>query len=523
MRTILVALMLTVATAAAGQEVPETAAETPSMLEQFLAGRAEEELQLDRPARREIQLGLEAAGFDPGGVDGLFGPRTRAAIRAWQSARGFLATGYLDEASAAALRASAVAQPEVAAAAGQEVPETAYERFMLMTADELHERAAAGDADAQYQLGRSYLWGGHDLPEDGSEAVAWFELAAEQGHGEAMRTLGLIYSTGSGVPEDQAEAVSWYRRAAEQGDTWAAWMQNRVGDAYQYGRGVPQDQAEAVWWYRRAAEQGHSAAQFNLALAYATGDGVPQDDYQAASWFRRAAEQGDTDAQLSLGLAYAHGLGVPQNYDTAVTWFRLIVKESTALARELGLDEPRNASFRGALYNLGVLYRDGLGVPQDYIEAVAWFRRAANQGHAGAQNNLGIAYERGEGVAQDYAEAVGWYQRAAEQGGAIGQFNLGRMYHGGRGVPQDYAEAAVWYRRAAEQGNTGAQNSLGILFAEGHGVPQDNVEAHMLFNLAATQGTEGAVSNRDKVAGEMTGEQLAEAQRRAREWFENNR
>ena len=69
----------------------------------------EEALRLDRPARRQIQRGLQAAGFDPGGADGLFGPRTRAAIRRWQTSRGARATGYLDRASVAALRPSPVA------------------------------------------------------------------------------------------------------------------------------------------------------------------------------------------------------------------------------------------------------------------------------------------------------------------------------------------------------------------------------------------------------------------------------
>ena len=64
----------------------------------------EEGLGLDRSARREIQEGLEAQGFDPGGADGRFGARTREAIGGWQSYRGARATGYLDGASAAALR-----------------------------------------------------------------------------------------------------------------------------------------------------------------------------------------------------------------------------------------------------------------------------------------------------------------------------------------------------------------------------------------------------------------------------------
>ena len=71
----------------------------------------EDELGLDRVARREIQEGLQAAGFNPGGADGMFGPRTRSAIRSWQTARGARATGYLDGASVAALRPSVAGQP----------------------------------------------------------------------------------------------------------------------------------------------------------------------------------------------------------------------------------------------------------------------------------------------------------------------------------------------------------------------------------------------------------------------------
>ena len=77
----------------------------------------EEGLSLDLAARRQIQQGLAAGGFNPGGADGLFGPRTRAAIRRWQSSRGSRSTGYLDGASAEALRTAGGAGPAVAAAA----------------------------------------------------------------------------------------------------------------------------------------------------------------------------------------------------------------------------------------------------------------------------------------------------------------------------------------------------------------------------------------------------------------------
>jgi len=52
----------------------------------------------------------------------------------------------------------------------------------------------------------------------------------------------------------------------------------------------------------------------------------------------------------------------------------------------------------------------------DYTQAAAWFRQAAEQGHAGAQFSLGLMYDNGWGVPEDDAEAAFWYRKAAEQG-----------------------------------------------------------------------------------------------------------
>ena len=62
------------------------------------------------------------------------------------------------------------------------------------------------------------------------------------------------------------------------------------------------------------------------------------------------------------------------------------------------------------------MYEHGGGVPQDYAEALKWYRKAADQGFAKAQNNLGIMYDRGQGVLQDYVQAHMWFNLAAAQG-----------------------------------------------------------------------------------------------------------
>ena len=134
-------------------------------------------------------------------------------------------------------------------------------------------------------------------------------------------------------------------------------------------------------------------------------------------------------------------------------------------------------------------------------------------------------YANGQGVPQDYVEAVKWYRRAAAQGHASAQFNLGNMYANGQGVPQDYVEAVKWYRRAAAQGDASAQNNLGLMYEDGKGVPRDHVRAHMWFNMAAARTPAAdedlrtkAIRNRDRVARLLSPGALARAQRLAREW-----
>ena len=92
----------------------------------------------------------------------------------------------------------------------------------------------------------------------------------------------------------------------------------------------------------------------------------------------------------------------------------------------------------------------------------------------------------------------------------------------GRGVPQDYVEAVKWYRKAAEQGDASAQYNLGVMYYNGQGVPQDYIQAHMWLNLSAAQGNKVAVQNRDLIASKMSPEQVAQAQRLAREWKPKN-
>ena len=118
----------------------------------------------------------------------------------------------------------------------------------------------------------------------------------------------------------------------------------------------------------------------------------------------------------------------------------------------------------------------------------------------------------------DYAAALREFRSLAAQNDADAQFNLGLKHAKGLGVARDYAEALRWFRMAAEQVHAKAQYNLGLMYWQGQGVPRNFVQAHMWWTLSASQGTAFATQFRDNVAGKMTPEQIAEAQRLAREW-----
>ena len=147
---------------------------------------------------------------------------------------------------------------------------------------------------------------------------------------------------------------------------------------------------------------------------------------------------------------------------------------------------------------------------------------AAKQGAAYAQYNLGIMYERGMGVPENYAEAVKWYRKAADQGDALAQYNLGVMYANGEGIPENDAEAVKWYRKAADQGDALAQYNLGVMYYRGDGVPENSIRAYVWWSMAKTQGDTDASTNLEILKPKMTKQQISDGQALAAKCFESD-
>ena len=98
-------------------------------------------------------------------------------------------------------------------------------------------------------------------------------------------------------------------------------------------------------------------------------------------------------------------------------------------------------------YNYAIYCYGGLGVVQDKAEAVKWFRKAAESGHAGAEEIMGGFYLDGtDSISKNLGEALKWYHKAAEQGLTNSQVRLAKYY---ADDDKDPSEAVKWADKAA--------------------------------------------------------------------------
>lgn len=126
----------------------------------------------------------------------------------------------------------------------------------------------------------------------------------------------------------------------------------------------------------------------------------------------------------------------------------------TLLALSLIAAVPALADFQAGLD----AYKKG-----DYAAAAKEWRPLAEQGSAAAQRNMGYLYLDGHGVPQDYGEAVMWIRRSAEQDDTEAQHELGALYGAGKGVKRDYVQAYKWMNICAAKGNAGCMTQRDLL------------------------------------------------------------
>jgi uncharacterized protein len=220
-------------------------------------------------------------------------------------------------------------------------------------------------------------------------------------------------------------------------------------------------------------------------LSAAQANAGPYDDAHAAhlkgDWktyeqiIRPLAERGETRAQNDMGEAYLTGWGPPQDYAQAMLWFRKAADQG----------DP------DADLSIGTMYKEGQGVAKDEAQAIDWFTKAARQGNEMARPLIMLLCVTDKPAGDACKAAANDLEAAAEKGDGNSQAELATFYDSGQfpGIAKDPERALQWYRKAADGGLPGAQTALALRYEMGLGAPQDKAQA-LSWYLKAAQGGE---------------------------------
>lgn len=138
------------------------------------------------------------------------------------------------------------------------------------------------------------------------------------------------------------------------------------------------------------AEAGNPKAQYYMGRIYAWSwserpfdSDSPRhkgDPTKQIEWYTKAAEQGDLQSQLELSKLYEHGFGPNADRAPGLRWLQAAADQGDASAE----------------YQIGVAYEKGS--THDYMQAMSWYRKSADQGYDAALVGLGSLYAWGHGV-----------------------------------------------------------------------------------------------------------------------------
>lgn len=210
----------------------------------------------------------------------------------------------------------------------------------------------------------------------------------------------------------------------------------------------------------------------------------------------KSARLGLPDAQYEVGLMYANGIGVPQDFKQAVDWIRQSAERGHVPAQ----------------YLLATRYASGVAIEKNEHQAFVWFLRAAAQGHPKAYFRLGKLH----GAAHPEAAFV-CFLEAAKLGVPEAQLVVAQAFAKGDGVDPDARQALHWCKASADQGLATAQHALAEMYVLGQGgVAPDMDAAFFWYRRAASQRYAPAQVAMERLDNEGAGRFAALGQSRRR-------
>lgn len=200
----------------------------------------------------------------------------------------------------------------------------------------------------------------------------------------------------------------------------------------------------------------------NLAYMYDNGDYVSADPCKAFEYYHMAAEQGNDIGKFNLGICYLTGLGTEPNIEQGKYWLGQIQEKDSSINKTVenilcycfnkrDIHRFHLSAISKDEENELVQYWKG----KNYTDEMVLYKNWINQGSVFtnksgiAYNNIGYLYENGLGVPQDYTKAFDYYYEAAQLRNSAGQCNLGFCYLNGIGVDCDKEKARCWLEKAS--------------------------------------------------------------------------
>ncbi len=310
----------------------------------------------------------------------------------------------------------------------------------------------AGDAEAEYLLGKCFCNGEMEITQNLQQAIYFLKLAADKKHTKACRDLGLLFLLGEGCRKNIEHAICYLDIASENGDSFVNMLLTLI---FFFGECVEKDLDRSERYFnllndenfgsilscpynivrlknylRIYAGKGHLFAQYllwNIIFHY-KDSGISESDLkEAIDNLALAADQGDDDSQFELGKLIDNGeCGLKQNSAKAIHYFRLSADQQNIEAcRILGLilwkGEQCEKDIKGAMRYLNIaadnddneallilgyiFYKGEEGIEKDLVKARKFFESSARKGNDKALYNLGFMINKGEGGEQNIKQA----------------------------------------------------------------------------------------------------------------------
>ena len=340
---------------------------------------------------------------------------------------------------------------------------TGVDQDILLSVEWLTKAANKGDINAMHYLG--YVLSREEtakvlIDEEYAANADEYQDKAAVGDAEAMYHLGKMNEMGyGGISKNVTKALEWYRKSAEAGCADAMF---KMGSAYEEGSIMEKNYESSQEWYQKAADAGHATAMYILGESY-----METDPETAIVWYQKAANAGNTDAMEVLGDIYQEGIYVQQDIMLGSDWYwkaHEIRKKGDIMQYSdygkimyTGIEWEQKAADAGhatAMNNIGFYHKDGREKFYDSThngyfvfpeDAIVWYQKAANEGNDTAMFNLGWRYKEDSYLEENSEDlAMEWFVKAYANGHDGAAEQIKEMLTNKQGVNAYFENYGEW-------------------------------------------------------------------------------